>query len=126
MKQLDLLRDVLDKQVVDRDETKMGRVDGIVLELRDGEPPRVAALEMGFATLARRLHPRAEAWLEALRKRFSVRRTARFRPAWEKVLDVTTEHVQLDVDLEKTPVIDWERWLRVHVVAKVPGEKEER
>ena len=126
MKQLDLLRDVLDKQVVDRDETKMGRVDGIVLELRDGEPPRVAALEMGFVTLARRLHPRAEAWLEALRKRFSVRRTARFRPAWEKVLDVTTEHVQLDVDLEKTPVIDWERWLRVHVVAKVPGEKEER
>ena len=126
MKQLDLIRDVLDKQVVDRAETKMGRVDGVVLELREGGPPRVAALEMGFATLARRIHPRVESWLEALRNRWSVRRTARFRPAWEKVLDVTTHHVQLDVDLEETPAIDWERWLRVHVVAKVPGEKEKK
>jgi hypothetical protein len=126
VKHLDLLRDVLDKQVVDREETKMGRVDGIVLELRDGEPPRVAALEMGFATLARRLHPRAEAWLEALRKRWSVRRTARFRPPWEKVLDVNQHHVRLDVDEEETPAFDWERWLRFHVVSRVPGEKGEK
>lgn len=124
MKQLDLIRDVLDKQVVDREGTKMGRVDGVVIELRDGEPPRVAALEMGFVTLARRLHPRAERWLEALRERWSVRRTARFRPAWEKVIDVTTHHVQLDVEDQETPAFDWERWLRFHVVSKIPGEKE--
>ena len=28
---MDLIRDILDKQLVDREETKMGRVDGIVL-----------------------------------------------------------------------------------------------
>jgi sporulation protein YlmC with PRC-barrel domain len=124
MKHLELVRDVLDKQVVDREGTPMGRVDGVLLELRDGEPPRVAALEMGFLTLARRLHPRVEGWLEALRKRWSVRRTARWRVEWEKVIDVTAHHLQLDVDDEETPAFDWERWLRFHVVAKVPGEKE--
>ena len=124
MKQLDLIRDVLDKQIVDADETKMGRVDGVVLRLREGEPPRVQALEMGFVTLARRVGPRTARAVEALRRRFSVRRTARYRVAWEKVLDVTTHHVKVDVDDQQAPPFDWERWLSSHVVQKVPGEKE--
>src|SRR5438552_3553881 len=100
MEQLDLVRDVLDKQVVDADETRMGRVDGVVLQLRDGEPPRVQALEMGFVTLGRRVGPRTERAVEALRRRWSVRRTARFRVPWEKVIDVNVHHVQIDVDDE--------------------------
>jgi hypothetical protein len=122
MKEMDLARDVLDKQVVDRDETKMGRVDGLVLELRGDGPPRVDAIEMGFVVLARRLHPRVESWVERLRRRFSVRKTARYRVPWSKVTDVTTHHVQVAVKLEETPAFDWERWLRNHIVAKVPGE----
>ncbi|HKH43660.1 MAG TPA: hypothetical protein VKM72_03260 [Thermoanaerobaculia bacterium] len=121
MKQLDLARDVLDKQVVDRDGTKMGRVDGLVLELRGDGPPRVESIEMGFAVLARRVHPRLERWLEGLR-RWSVRKTARYRVPWSKVKEVTAHHVQLDVEALKTPAFDWERWLRDHFVAKVPGE----
>lgn len=123
MKRPDLARDVLDKQVVDRERTKMGRVDGIVLEVRDGESPRVEALEMGFVVLARRIHPRLERWLERLRRRFSVRRTARYRVPWSRVMEVTPHHVQLDVEARSTPAFDWERWLRNHVVAKVPGEE---
>ena len=121
MKKLDLARDVLDKQVVDEAETKMGRVDGLVLELRDGEPPRVEAIEMGFVVLARRLHPRVEGWLQWLR-RWSVRKTARYRVPWSKVKDVTPYHIQLDLKAAETPAFDWEKWLRDHVVAKVPGE----
>lgn len=122
MKRLDLARDVLDKQVTDRDETKMGRVDGLVLELREGQPPRIEAIEMGFVVLARRLHPRLEKWLERLRRRFSVRRTARYRVPWSKVKDVDSFCVQLDVVAQDTPAFDWERWLRDHIVARVPGE----
>ena len=81
-KRLDLTRDVLDMQLVDREETKIGRVDGLVLELRDDQPPRVDALEMGFVVLARRIHPRVESWVERLRRRFSVRKTARYRIPW--------------------------------------------
>jgi sporulation protein YlmC with PRC-barrel domain len=121
MKQLDLARDVLDKQVVDRDGTKMGRVDGLVLELRGDGPPRVESIEMGFVVLARRVHPRLERWLEWLR-RWSVRKTARYRVPWSKVKEVTIYHVRLDVEALKTPAFDWERWLRDHFVAKVPGE----
>jgi sporulation protein YlmC with PRC-barrel domain len=122
MKRLDLARDVLDKQVVDRDETKMGRVDGLVLELRDGQPPRIEAIEMGFVVLARRLHPRVEGWLERLRRRFSVRKQARYRVPWSAVKDVNPFCIQLDVKALDTPAFAWERWLRDHVVAHVPGE----
>jgi len=63
---MDLVRDVLDKRVVDRNGREMGRVDRIVLELRDGQPPRVAAFEIGPSALATRVHPRLGRWVEAL------------------------------------------------------------
>jgi sporulation protein YlmC with PRC-barrel domain len=120
MKKLDLARDVLDKQVVDEKETKMGRVDGLVFELRGDGPPRVESIEMGFVVLARRLHPRVESWVERLR-RFSVRKTARYRVPWSKVKEVNPYHIQLDLKAADTPAFDWEKWLRDHVVAKIPG-----
>ena len=123
MKRLDLARDVLDKQVVDRDETQMGRVDGLVLELRGDQPPRVRYLEMGFVVLARRIHPRCEAWLERLRRRFSIRRTARYRVEWTQVKEVEPHHLRIEVEALATPAFDWERWLRNHVVAKLPGSR---
>jgi len=67
---MDLVRDVLDKAVVDRNGHEMGRVDAIVIELREDRPPLVRAIEIGPVALASRLHPRlgrivaaAEAWL---------------------------------------------------------------
>ena len=72
---LELVRDVLDTQIVDADETKMGRADGIVLAIDGDGPPRVDHLELGFAVLARRLHPRLEQWLQNLRERWSVDQT---------------------------------------------------
>jgi sporulation protein YlmC with PRC-barrel domain len=120
MKRLDLARDVLDKQLVDRDETRIGRVDGLVLELRDGQPPRVDTLDMGFVVLARRIHPRVEGWLERLRRRFSVRKTARYSVPWSKVSKIDPHQIQLDVAALETPTFDWERWLRDHIVAKLP------
>ena len=121
MKKLDLTRDVLDKQVVDRDGTKMGRVDGLVLELRGDQPPRVDVIEMGFVVLARRMGPRVERWLEKLR-RFSIRKTARQRVAWEKVIEVEPHHVQLDLEAGDTPAFEWEHWLRDHFVAKTEAK----
>ena len=54
---MELVRDVLDEQVVDRNGREMGRVDAMILELRDGKPPLVRAIEIGPEVLARRLHP---------------------------------------------------------------------
>jgi hypothetical protein len=117
MKKLDLTRDVLDKQLVDRDKAKMGRVDSLILELRKDQPPRVAAIEMGFVVLARRMSPRMERWVEKLR-RFSVRKTARQRVAWEKVMEIESHHIKLDLNAIETPAFDWERWFRDHFAKK--------
>jgi len=120
MKRLDLARDVLDNQVVDQEETKMGRVDGLVLELREDQPPRVDSIEMGFVVLARRVHPRLESWLEWFRRRFSVRKTAVYRVPWSKVKDIKPYQIQIDVAALETPTFDWEKWLRDQIVAKLP------
>jgi sporulation protein YlmC with PRC-barrel domain len=118
---LDLVRDVLDKQVVDRDGTKMGRVDGRVLELREGRPPRVATLEMGGAVLARRIHPRVARWTEWWGRRFGVRKTAVCRVPWAAVQEVTAHHIKVDVAALETAAFDWELWLRDHVFAHIPA-----
>jgi hypothetical protein len=121
MKRLDLARDVLDNQVVDRDGTKMGRVDGLVLELRGDKPPRVDSIEMGFIVLARRMGPRFERWLDRLR-RFSIRKTGRQRVAWAKVTEVNPPRVKVDLEALETPAFDWERWLRGHFAAKTEAK----
>ena len=121
--ELDMVRDLLDKQLVDADCTKMGRIDGIVLAVDGDKQPRIDRIELGFAVLARRLHPRAERWLLALRKRWSVRKSARQIVPWSKVMDITEEHIQLDLNALETPAFDWERWLRDHIVSKIPGSR---
>jgi sporulation protein YlmC with PRC-barrel domain len=99
-KEMELARDLLDKQVVDREETKMGRVDGLVL--------------------GRRLHPRIERWVDALRRRIGVQKTGRFRVPWSAVQEITSYHVKLDLDALKTPMFAWEQWLRDHVIDHLP------
>src|SRR5437763_49343 len=50
-----LIHDVLDKQILDRHGRKLGRVDGLVIEIDDGGPPRIVGLETGVVALACRL-----------------------------------------------------------------------
>jgi sporulation protein YlmC with PRC-barrel domain len=114
---MDLVRDVLDKQLVDHEGEKMGRADGIALEIRDGAPPRVDALELGFVVLAGRIHPR----VEKIRSRWSVRKTARYQIPWSQVQEVRPHEVQIDVRVLDTPAYDWELWLRDKVIRRLPG-----
>jgi hypothetical protein len=123
--EIDLIRNVLDNQLVDKEGTKMGRVDGMVLMIGDGGPPRVDHLELGLAVLARRIHPRLEQWLETLRKKWTPRRSARQIVTWSQVLEVTTQHVRVDLHALETPAFDWERWLRKNIVSKIPSSGQE-
>ena len=117
---VNLVRDLLDSQVIDREKTKMGRIDGIVLSFDDDGPPHIDHLELGFIVMARRIHPRVESWVRALR-RWSVRRSPRYKIPWSKVIDASTKTVQVDVKADETPAFDWERWFRRHVIDRVPG-----
>jgi hypothetical protein len=121
---LELTRDVLDQEVVDRSGTNMGRVDGLVMLVGDGGPPRIDRMELGFVVLARRVHPRLEKIVEALRK-WSVRKEARYGIPWSHVEAITENAIKVNLDAEDTPAFAWERWLREHIVEKIPGSGKE-
>jgi hypothetical protein len=117
---MDIIRDVLDNQLVDRHQRKMGRVDGIIAELRDGQPPRLAYLEAGFPVVARRIHPRLERWVVAIQSRWGAKHRTALRIPWSKVLDVGID-VDVDLDAEDTTALAYEKWLEDHVIGRIPG-----
>ena len=118
---MDVVRDVLDKQLRDGHGTPIGRVDGIVIEVAAEGPPRLVALEVGTLTLARRLPGglarRIERW---------VRRTGAsaepFRIAWTAVRNVGID-VEVAVDAESTPAGRRERWIADRVLRWIPGSR---
>jgi|SRR5919109_1942492 hypothetical protein len=112
---LDLVRDVLDKQLVDREGRPFGKVDGIVLEVRGDAPPRVVALEVGAATRLGRLPLWVSRWLRPLAKRARATRIPK-----EAVIAVAKD-VRVDVDAARTPAWSFERWLAERVLARLPG-----
>ena len=69
---MDLVRDILDKTVRDRNGREMGRVDGIVLEVSPGSQPHVAVLQVGPSVLASRLMPALARWVEAFERAWQV------------------------------------------------------
>jgi sporulation protein YlmC with PRC-barrel domain len=116
---VDLIRDLLDKQLIDRNGRNCGKVDGVVLVIRDGRP-RVESIEVGWLPLARRLGKRIAHWSERAMKRWSARNGEPYRLPFSKVLDVGKD-VDIDLDAERSTILSTERWLRKHVVSHIPG-----
>lgn len=116
---MDLIRDCLDKQIEDRSRRRMGRVDGIVLELETGRPPRVAYVEQGVTTLMNRLSRRLGKVTARLLKELDISPDP-YRIAWGK-LKVGLNTVRADVEAEETPALEWELWLRKNVIGRIPG-----
>lgn len=117
---MDLARDCLDKQLVDLNGRHMGRVDGLVIEIEEGQQPRVAFVETGVVTQATRLHPRVGLWVERLVKRWGKAGSDPYRIAWSEITP-TGVSVTAGVEAEQTPAFAWERWLRAKIVGRIPG-----
>ena len=117
---MDLVRDVLDKQVLDRRGRKMGKVDGIVLELRDDGPPRVACIEIGLAVLVRRLIHVGGDLVALVERRLGIRGGDPVRVPAAKIREAGID-VHLDLDASETEALAWEEWLGKHVVRRIPG-----
>jgi sporulation protein YlmC with PRC-barrel domain len=111
---------LLDQQVVDRKDELIGKLDGIILQLRKGKPPRLAQLVIGGGTAARRLHPRWAAWLLSWRRRWGPRHDQPLVVPWSKVLKIGID-VKVDLDAERTPALAWEHWVRDHIIGRIPG-----
>ena len=120
MSKIHLIRDVLDNQLVDREECPMGKVDGIVLVLRKEKPPRLAYIEVGMTTLAFRFSERLGRWAEKFGRKWGIRGGKPYRIPWTKVLDVGID-VEVDLEASETPVLAWEKWLAEKIVGRIPG-----
>ena len=117
---MNLTRDIPDQQVVDRRGQLLGKVDGVILELRKGEPPRIAAIEIGPVPLARRMHPRLASWLERWLRGHGPRTDGTLRVPWSKVMAIGVD-LRVDLVADGTAARAWEEWLRDRVVRRIPG-----
>jgi hypothetical protein len=109
---MDLVRDLLDALLLDTHGRSIGRVDGIVLEVREHRPPRVKAMSVGARPLAHRLHPRLASWFGE---------PARIPLHTIREIGVDIE-LALDAEKERD-LLRSEKWLVQHVIAKIPGGK---
>jgi sporulation protein YlmC with PRC-barrel domain len=116
---VNVVRDLFDKRVVDRNGREMGRSDGVVLEPREGEPPRLAAVLIGPSALGYRLHPAIGRWVTAIEYAFGL---ADGRPVRIDFADITEidRDVKCDLVVSQTAADRVEEQLRAWV-SKVPG-----
>jgi sporulation protein YlmC with PRC-barrel domain len=118
---MDVIRDVLDKQLIDRHGRPMGKADGVIMEVEEGRQPRLAFIETGAVTQAARLSKRLAKWVEALVRRAGAdRESERYRIPWSKLV-VTGIDITVNVEAEETPAFTFERWLRSRVIGRIPG-----
>lgn len=117
---MDVIRDCLDKQLVDKHGRPMGRVDGLVMEWERGRQPQLIYVEVGAVAQWRRTHAllarlvdRAHDWIGVVRK-------DPYQIPWAKVVSSGIE-VTADVEAEKTSALEWELWLRKKIIMKIPG-----
>ena len=119
--ELNLVRDLLDDQLVDNRHDPLGRVDGLILTVVEGHQPRVTCIEVGITVSAGRLNRRVERWVSAVARRWGLRRGRPTRIPCSKVKKVGLE-TELDVLADQT-VLVWEHWLRERVVRHIPSLK---
>jgi hypothetical protein len=112
---MDLVRDVLDKQLVDVNGQPAGRVDAVVAEWRAGARPRVRYLEVSGAALAQRVHRRLGRWMHRFRSG-----QRRWRISWTDVRSFDTV-INLAVDARNAPTLATERWLADKIIGRIPG-----
>jgi sporulation protein YlmC with PRC-barrel domain len=105
-----LVRDVLDKKLLDREDEEVGRVDGLVMQLG----------EIGGATLGARIHPRLARLSRKLARVWGPKRPEPVRIPWSRVV-TAGRNIKLDVKARETGAIDWEVWIARHVIERIPG-----
>jgi sporulation protein YlmC with PRC-barrel domain len=113
---MELGRTILDQQVLDGRGRHMGRVDGIVLELRPDGSARISAIAVGGTTLLWRIHRGLARWAEG--RLGGEGHTARI--PWSRVVKIGVD-VKVDGDAEHSPALHWERWVRDRIIGRIPG-----
>ena len=125
MRGLLLVHDVLDIQLVDRHDEKIGRVDALVLEVTDGAPLIVRTILVGGPVRQERIG-RWAVWIGRLLRGGRHSAVAGVSAIPFSAVQRIAESITVNVDAELLPSGQTERWLRDNVVAKIPGSQGEK
>jgi sporulation protein YlmC with PRC-barrel domain len=117
---MDLVRDVMDQKLLDREDCEMGRVDGLVMEVGEHSQPRITHIQIGGTTPWMRLHPAFARLSARLAQMWGPKRKEPVRIPWSRVMTVGRD-IKLDVRVRETGAIDWEIWIARHIIERIPG-----
>jgi sporulation protein YlmC with PRC-barrel domain len=112
-----LMRDLVDNQLLDSDGERVTKVAGVEVELREGGRPVVRALLVGPEPLARRIGPRVGRLVERI-----TRGKREVWIPWERVREVGPD-VRLDVPAAATGATHAEDWVREKFIGRIPGSR---
>ena len=109
--------DIMDREIVDSDGHKAGKVDVLLLELRGEQPPVVLGIETSNGALARRMHPWAErvcGWFRIGLQGEAGRNDPKFIE-WKSITHIDVV-VHADIDrtadgFQDTEQAVWVRWI---------------
>jgi hypothetical protein len=119
--------DLLDRQIVDRDGTPVGKVDDVEFgssgssgSSGSGDGPVIVALLTGQRALGPRFGGVLGRWITAVATRLDVDRLGPRRIPYDLVSDVDSA-VHLSVKRELLPEPALETWLNDHLIGRIPG-----
>jgi len=115
-----IVRDVLDKKLIDIDGCEIGRVDGIILEFPQGKQPRLVTLEIGGEVLAERVGHWLIRPVKWLARHFGPRRGGTVKIDWRHVERLGRD-IHLDIAADDTEALAWEHWLAEKFISRIPG-----
>ncbi|MEO8910211.1 MAG: hypothetical protein ABI408_08290 [Gemmatimonadaceae bacterium] len=115
-----VVRDVLDKKLLDHEDESMGRIDGLVMQIGKSSQPRITHIAVGGATLWARVHPTLGRIARRMAGKWGPKRREKVRIPWSRVRTVGRD-VTLDVEAKHAGAIDWEIWIARHIVERIPG-----
>ncbi len=114
--------DLLDRQVVDRDDELVGKVDDVELTDPAQGAPRLVALLLGPQAYGERLGGRLGRWIAAAGTRLAGTEEP-IRISIDLVESIETS-INLNVaasEIERVERLD--HWLRDHLIARIPGAR---
>ena len=115
-----IVRDVLDKKLIDADSCEVARVDGILLEFPDDGAPRMVRLEIGGEILAERVARWLVGPVRWMAKRFSPRTQRIIAIDWRHVKRMGRD-IHLDIQRDETEALAWEHMLAEKFIGRIPG-----
>jgi len=115
-----LVRDVLDKKLIDREHCDMGRVSGLLMRAGERSQPHISHILIGGPTLWTRVHPALGRLATRLAGLWGPKRKEPVRIPWSRVKTVGRDSKR-DVEARDTGALDWEIWIAKHIIERIPG-----